>query len=61
MPHGTIHSKSLRSVVTFSANPCEVTPAETWIPIAAIFFSSTAPFGCVQTPVRPGTRIAATP
>ena len=39
MPHGTMRSKSRRSVVTLSAKPCEVTPCETWIPMAPIFFS----------------------
>ena len=35
MPQGTIQSKSRRSVVTLSAKPCEVTPCETWTPMAA--------------------------
>ena len=51
MPHGTIHSKSRRSVVTFNAKPCDVTPCETWTPIAAIFFSGMLPPAIVQTPV----------
>ena len=52
MPQGTIQSKSRRSVVTFSAKPCEVTPCETWTPMAAIFFSGCCRRRCVQTPVQ---------
>ena len=52
MPQGMIHSKSRRSVVTFSAKPCEVTPCETCTPMAAIFFSGMLPPAIVQTPVQ---------
>ena len=56
MPQGTISSKSRRSVVTFSAKPCEVIPREMCTPMAAIFFSGIEPPGSVHTPVRFGIR-----
>ena len=40
MPQGTIQSKSRRSGVTLRAKPCEVTAWETWMPMAASFFSA---------------------
>ena len=40
---GDDRSKSRRSVVTLRAKPCEVTPCETWMPRAAIFFSCILP------------------
>ena len=47
--------KSVRSVRTLNAKPCEVIQREMCTPIAPSF-----PAG-VQTPIRPGTRWAATP
>ena len=61
IPQGTIQSKSRRSVVTLSAKPCEVTPCETWTPMAAIFFSRMLPPAMVQTPVSLQMRWAITP
>jgi lipoic acid synthetase len=54
-PHGTMCSKYDRSVFTFSAKPCVVTPRETRTPIAAIFASLT------QTPALRSERPAAMP
>ena len=44
---------------TFNANPCDVIQRLIRTPIAASF--SSRPGGPTQTPVRPGTRVAATP
>ncbi len=49
MPQGTICVNQDRSVVTFSAAPCRVTPCEICTPMAAILRSPT------QTPVLPGS------
>src|SRR5829696_6244542 len=39
IPHGTIHSNGWRSLSTFTARPCVVTPPETRTPIEAILES----------------------
>ena len=39
IPQGTIHSKGVRSLSTFTARPCVDTPPETRTPIEAIFAS----------------------
>ena len=46
IPHGTIHSNGCRSLSTFTANPCVVTPRETCTPIEPILRSP------AHTPVR---------
>ena len=53
MPHGTIHSNGRRSLSTFTASPCVVTPPDTRTPIEAIFASS------AHTPVRGVSRTSA--
>src|SRR6266404_1462834 len=47
IPHGTIKLKKLRSVFTFIAMPCEVTPREMCTPRAAIFDSCSV--RCVES------------
>ncbi len=58
MPHGTNRLNQSRSQSQFRAKPCMVTPRDTRIPIAAILRS-----GCpgTHTPLRPSTRVVATP
>src|SRR5688572_26592212 len=55
IPQGTISANGARSLVTFSANPCDVTQRAMRTPMAPIFSSPT------QAPVMPGTRPAVTP
>ena len=60
-PHGTIRSNQARSQSQLRAKPCIVTPRETRTPIAATLRSGPAPPPVTQTPLRPATRVVATP
>src|SRR6185437_5927345 len=55
IPHGTTHSNGWRSLSTFTAKPCVVTPRDTCTPIEPIL-----PFGA-HTPVSPPRTSASTP
>src|SRR5690606_15083312 len=55
IPQGMMYSKYLKSVFTFSANPCIVTHLEVFTPRAHIFLAYGRPTSS-QTPVSPSLR-----
>ena len=64
MPQGTMRSNQPRSQSQLSAKPCIVTPRATRMPIAATLRSCALPGPrppVIQTPLRPSTRVVATP